>query len=312
MRICAIDIGTNTVQSLIADVVDGRLAIVSDEERFARLGQGVDAERRLAPEAMERAVVCLAAAQETAVRLGAEQIVIGATSASRDAANVGDLAARVRAELGLDYRVLSGADEAALSFRGAVAAWPDAPAGSVVVVDVGGGSTEIALGTAAGGVTARTSLDVGSVRLTERRFGTRPVDAPSVEAARADVRAAVEAAPAGLRTAVADALARGAPVVATGSIARLLARLAGLDPDTGIPRVPLSVVADWEGRLAALTPAETLVLDPIRLAGREDVVAAAVLVLGTTLSSLGADAYVTARGGLRHGLALAAAEALIP
>ncbi|HEX9953356.1 MAG TPA: hypothetical protein VGB53_16415, partial [Rubricoccaceae bacterium] len=152
-------------------------------------------------------------------------------------------------------------------------------------------------------------LDVGSVRLTERRFRTRPVDAASVEAARADVRAAVAGAPSVLGDAVAEALAQGAPVVATGSIARLLARLAGLDPDGGIPRVPLGVVAEWEGRLAALTPAETLTLDPARLAGREDVVAAAVLVLGTTLAALGAYAYVTARGGLRHGLALAAAEA---
>ena len=312
MRICAIDIGTNTVQSLVADVAGGRLSAVSDETRFARLGQGVDAARRLAPEAIERAVACLAAAQVTAIRLGAERIVIGATSASRDAVNVGDLADRVRDELGLDYRVLSGAEEAALSFRGAIAVWPDAPAGPVVVVDVGGGSTEIAVGTALGGVTARTSLDVGSVRLTERRFRTRPVDAAAAEAARADVRAAVAAAPSALRDAVAAALAAGAPVVATGSVARLLARLAGLDPGRGTPRVPLGVVAEWEGRLAALTPAATLALDPARLAGREDIVAAAVVVVGTVLAAIGADAYVTARGGLRHGLALATAEALQP
>ena len=89
MRICAIDVGTNTVQSVVADVAGGRLAVVADEERFARLGQGVDASRRLAPEAMDRAVACLAAAQQTAERLGAERVVIGATSASRDAAERG-------------------------------------------------------------------------------------------------------------------------------------------------------------------------------------------------------------------------------
>ncbi|HEX8385933.1 MAG TPA: exopolyphosphatase, partial [Rubricoccaceae bacterium] len=177
MRVCAIDVGTNTVQSLVADVTaDGRLAVVEDEERFARLGQGVDASRRLAPEAMDRAVACLRAALDTAARLGAERVVVGATSASRDATNVADLVARVRRELGIEYRVLPGEAEAALSFRGALGRWADAPDGPVVVVDIGGGSTEVALGTRAAGVTARVSLDVGSVRLTERHFSIRPPD----------------------------------------------------------------------------------------------------------------------------------------
>ena len=308
MRVCAIDIGTNTVQSLVADVSGGRLDVLADEERFARLGQGVDAARRLAPEAIDRAVACLAAAQATAVRLGAERIVIGATSASRDAANTPDLARRVRDELGLDYRVISGAEEAALSFRGALAAWPDAPVGPVAVVDVGGGSTEVAVGTAAGGVAQRASLDVGSVRLTERRFPVRPPGVAAIDAARSDVRSAVAALPTAVANAVFDALRSGAPVVATGSVARLLARLAGFDTRTGTPRVPLGVVAEWAERLAALTPAEALAVDPETLRGREDIVAAAVLVLHTTLAALGADAYVTARGGLRHGLALASAD----
>lgn len=308
MRICAIDVGTNTVQSVVADVTAaGGFEIVADEERFARLGQGVDAARRLAPEAMDRAVACLRAAQATAERLGAEAVVIGATSASRDASNVGDLVARVRDELGLDYRVLPGEQEAALSFRGALARWPDAPGGPVVVVDVGGGSTEIALGTAAAGVSSRTSLDVGSVRLTERRFAARPPAADSVAEARADVTRAFAAVPG----AIAEAVAAGAPVVATGSVSRLLARLAGFDTSEGAPppHVPIAAVAEWSERLLALTPEETLALDPAALAGREDVAAASVLVLRTVLEALGAVQYVTTRGGLRHGLALAAAGA---
>ena len=308
MRLCAIDVGTNTVQSLVADVAGGVLTPVENEERFARLGQGVDASGRLAPEAIERAVACLAAAKAAADRLGAHAVVIGATSASRDAANVSDLIQRVRDRLGLDYRVISGADEAALSFRGALAMWPEAPPGPVVVVDVGGGSTEVALGTRAAGVAERVSLDVGSVRLTERRFATRPPDGASVRAARQDVQAASEAVPG----AVVSAVANGAPVVATGSVARLLARLAGFDTSPGVPppHVPTGAVAEWADRLLALRPDEALAIDPAVMAGREDVAAAAVLVLHTVLGALGAAAYVTTRGSLRHGLALDAAERL--
>ena len=304
MRICAIDVGTNTVQSVVADVTAGGLTILADEERFARLGQGVDASHRLAPEAMDRAVACLRAAQVTATRLGADRTVIAATSASRDAANVDVLVARVRGELGLDYRVIAGETEAALSFRGALARWPGAPGGPVVVVDVGGGSTEVALGTASAGVSARVSLDVGSVRLTERRFGTRPPGADAVDVARADIVRAFEAVP----PAIAAAVAAGAPLVATGSVSRALARLAGFDTaGAAPPTVPASDVAVWSERLLSLTPEETLALDPKSLAGREDVVAASVLVLRTVMEALGAPGYVTTRGGLRHGLALSEA-----
>ena len=295
MRICAIDVGTNTVTSIVADVEGGRLHVLEDEERFARLGQGVDASGRLAPEAIERALDRLAGAKGTADRLGAEHVVIGATSASRDARNVGVLVDRVRRELGLDYRVIPGVEEAALSFRGALALLPEVEAATVV--DIGGGSTEVVTGTRAGGVGFRTSLDVGSVRLTERHFSERPVSAEAARAAEADVTAALAAVPR-------ERLAR--PVVATGSVARLLARLAGAEGTT--PHVPHADVRAWRERLLSLTPDETRALAPDVLTGREDVAAAAVLTLETVIRGLGADGYVATRGGLRHGLALQAAD----
>ena len=288
MRICAIDVGTNTVMSVVADVADGRLAVVEDEERFARLGQGVDASGRLAPEAMDRVLDRLAAAQATAQRLGAERVVIGATSASRDAANVGELQARVRDELGLDYRVISGEEEAEASFRGALALLPGVDA--ALVVDIGGGSTEVALGTRAAGVTHRQSVDVGSVRLTERHFQERPPSVDAVEDARLDAEAAYAAV----------GFERGeAPLVATGSVGLLVARLVRAED-----RVPAGALRPWRDRLLARTPEEALALAPDVLAGREDVAAAALLLLDAALARFGADAYVRTAGGLRHGLAL--------
>ena len=306
MRIAAIDIGTNTAQLVVADVEAGGLAVVAEEERFARLGQGVDASRRLAPEAVERAMRCLAESKATAERLGADRTVIGATSASRDATNVGELQARVRRELGLEYRVISGREEARLSFVGALALAPDlADDAPVVVLDVGGGSTELVVGTRAGGVGERVSVDVGSVRLTERHLGARPASEAALAAARADVAAALEAVPASVRSAVAG----GAPLLATGSVARILARLAGA---AGAPPVvPLDAIREQAARLAALTPAETLAGDA-GLAGREDVIAAAVLVVAEVLGGLGAPGYTPSAGGLRHGLALHAAGEAAP
>ena len=293
MRLCAIDVGTNTVLSVVADVAGGRLTVVEDEERFARLGQGVDASGRLAPEAIDRVVDRLAAAQATAERLGAERTVIGATSASRDAANVGVLQARVRDELGLDYRVISGEAEAEASFRGALAMLPGVDA--ALVVDVGGGSTECALGTRAAGVTDRQSVDAGSVRLTERHFSeARPPSAAAVAAALEDAEAAYAAV----------GFERGeAPLVATGSVGRLVARLVGADD-----AVSAAALRAWRDRLLALAPAEALAVAPDVLAGREDVAAAALLLLDAVLARFGADAYVHTTGGLRHGLALAEAE----
>ena len=292
MRVCAIDVGTNTVMSVVADVDAGALEVVADEERFARLGQGVDASRRLAPEAMDRVVDRLGQALATAERLGADRVVVGATSASRDASNVGELRDRVRRELGLEYRVISGEHEAAASFAGALALLPALEA--ALVVDIGGGSTEVARGTRAHGVTSRQSVDLGSVRLTERHFPTRPPDAGATRSALGDAR----------RTYGALEVVRGdVPLVATGSVGSLVARLAG--PGGG--SVLRAVVGEWRDRLLALTPAEALALAPDVLEGRQDVVAAALVLLYAALERFDAADYVPTRGGLRHGLALEAA-----
>ncbi len=296
MRVAAIDVGTNTVLLVVADVADGRLYVVADEERFARLGQGVDGAGRLAPEAMDRVVDRLAACRATAERLGAERVVIGATSASRDAANVGSLVARVRDEVGLDYRVIAGETEAALSFRGALALMPDLPDGEEAsVVDIGGGSTEVVAGRKGAAPDFRVSLDMGSVRVSERFVAARPPSAAQVEAAAAFVADALARVP--------DRVAAVRPLVAVAGTAKVAARLAGAT-DT----LQAVDVRAWRDRLLALTPDETLALDPALMAGRADVAAAGLLVLAAVLDRFGADRLRFSPAGLRHGLALAAAE----
>ena len=158
------------------------------------------------------------------------------------------------------------------------------------MVDIGGGSTEVALGTRAGGVAARQSVDVGSVRLTERHFSVRPPGAPSVAAALEDAEMAYATV----------GVDRGdAPLVATGSVGRLMARLAGADP------VPAEAVRQWRDRLLTVTPADALAVAPDVLAGREDVAAAALLLLAAVLDRFGAASYIPTSGGVRRGLALA-------
>jgi exopolyphosphatase / guanosine-5'-triphosphate,3'-diphosphate pyrophosphatase len=296
MRIAAIDVGTNTVLLVVADVEDGRLTVVADEERFARLGQGVDGAGRLAPEAMDRVVDRLTAYRVTAEGLGAEQIVIGATSASRDASNVDTLIARVRDEVGLDYQVIAGETEAALSFRGALALMPDLADGQeAAVVDIGGGSTEVVAGRKGEAPSFRVSLDVGSVRVTERFFSQRPPRPEQVEAATAFVAEALARVP--------DGVAAVRPLVTVAGTAKVAARLVGAT-DT----LAAADVRAWRDRLLALTPDETLALDPALMTGRADVAAAGLLVLAAVLDRFGAERLRFSPAGLRHGLALAAAE----
>src|SRR5690606_15103170 len=193
---------------------------------------------RLTDAAMARALDRLAASAATAARWGAGRVVVGATSASRDARNVGVLAARVRERLGLDYRVLSGEEEALLTFRGALAMVPGIT--EACVLDVGGGSTEVVAGRRDAPPRFRVSLDVGSVRLTERFFTLLPPAAAAVREAEAAVR--------------------GLPLVEGGGTARVLAALAGVEGDA--PAIPLATVRAWRDRLLGMAPEAVRALAP--------------------------------------------------
>lgn len=191
-RIAAIDCGTNSIRLLIAEVTGARLHEVHRETRIVRLGQGVDATGELARDAIARTRAALIDYAALLRLHGVERVRMVATSATRDAANRDAFFAMTAEVLGAVIpgsmaEVISGAEEAELSFRGAVGELDNAGA-PFVVVDLGGGSTEIVLGKTDDEVVASYSADVGCVRLTERCLHSDPPTAREVAAARKVVR----------------------------------------------------------------------------------------------------------------------------
>ncbi|MBL8950045.1 MAG: Ppx/GppA family phosphatase [Myxococcaceae bacterium] len=168
-RYAAIDVGTNSVLLLVAERdARGKWQPVLERAEITRLGKGVDQSKRLAPEAIETTVKCLEGYAKEAREAGAAKIVTSATSAARDASNGREFLDAAKARAGLDIEIIAGAEEARLSYASAHADFGgEVP---LIVLDIGGGSTEFIYGTAAGEVQFRHSFDVGSVRMTER-FG---------------------------------------------------------------------------------------------------------------------------------------------
>ena len=195
-RVAAIDIGTNSVRLLVADVEgtssrDAKIVPLDRRMRITRLGQGVDGSRALAPDAIERTVVVLREYRDALAEHGVTQVRATATSAARDASNRDEFFAAAHDALGVTLELLSGEEEAALSFLGATADL-DAPA-PYLVVDIGGGSTEFVLGTDA--PVGLVSLDMGCVRITEQFLHSDPPAPEELSNAVAVVRDLVAEVP---------------------------------------------------------------------------------------------------------------------
>jgi len=191
--VAAIDCGTNSIRLLVAEVdaATGALTDLTRQMRVVKLGQGVDRTGEFAAEALERTFAALDAYAATCRDLGVERTRFVATSATRDARNRDLFLDGVHARLGVTPEVISGNEEASLSFRGVVSAVAGAPS-PYLVVDLGGGSTELALGS--GELESAYSMDVGCVRLTERHLVSDPPTVEQQAAAVADVRAALAVA----------------------------------------------------------------------------------------------------------------------
>src|ERR671934_1615804 len=186
MRVAAIDLGTNTTRLLVADVHDGRVDEIERETRITRLGEGVDERRRLLPVPIARVRNCLSDYRRAVEELGAERTLCVATSAVRDAENGEAFLGEVEWSYGFETRLLSGHDEAQLTFRGASVGRELAD--ETLVVDIGGGSTELVTGNSSE-LRFHDSLDLGGVRLTQRFLRTDPPTAEELAACAAAVRA---------------------------------------------------------------------------------------------------------------------------
>jgi exopolyphosphatase/guanosine-5'-triphosphate,3'-diphosphate pyrophosphatase len=260
-RVAAIDCGTNSIRLLIADIDrsngTAKLTDVVREMRVVRLGQGVDATGELAPEALERTFTATADYARLIREHGAGAVRFVATSASRDARNRQTFVDGIRGLLGVEPEVISGDEEAALSFAGASSVLPILDDDQVLVVDLGGGSTEFVLGTAEG-VTAAKSVDVGCVRLTERHLRNDPPTTEQIAAAEADVDAAIT------RAALDVPLERATAVVGVaGSVTTITAHALRL------PEYSPEAIHGTELSIDAIRKAATDLLEMSR-AGRAD------------------------------------------
>ena len=304
MRVATIDIGTNTVLLLVAEPgADGGLRSVAERATITRLGQGVDRSGRLAPEAIARTVSCLADYSSVVRELGAERVAVVGTSAMRDAEGGEEIRAVVRARLGVEARVISGDEEARLTFRGSLGGLPVGEQ-EHAVFDIGGGSTEVVLGRLEHGrpvISWARSFDVGSVRLTERHGEDRH----AIEQSARDAFASVPPLP-----------GAGTPVGIAGTMTTLAAVAMGLAPYDGarvhgheMSRHDLEAVL---ARLAALdVDARRRV--PGMEPKRADVIVAGGVIAVALLTRWAAGSVRISDRGVRWGLAeeLAAEGALV-
>jgi exopolyphosphatase / guanosine-5'-triphosphate,3'-diphosphate pyrophosphatase len=311
VKVAIVDLGTNTCRLFLARVSaagQGRPSVVQQAARlttFVRLGQGVDETGRLHPQAVRRTHDCLASYSAQVEAFAPQRRLLVATSVLRDAADGPEFLEGVRRGYGLPGRVLRGDEEAALSFRGGTAGL-DPAAGPVVLVDIGGGSTEFAVGRPGEAPAVVRSLDVGVVRLTERFVRHDPPAAAELVALRDYVCAAIVA---GVPPAARAAARLGVGVA--GTYTTLVAHKLGLHAyrtELGLGHA-LSLV-DIEaaiGLFAGLTNAERGRLAGIRK-GREDVILAGALIAREACIAFGLDAMRVSEADLLEGAALALAE----
>ena len=307
-RVAAIDCGTNSLRLLIADVDPARRTLTDVERRMeiVRLGQGVDATGRLAPEALDRTLRVLAqyAADIEAARAGAVRMV--ATSATRDASNAADFTTGVQQALGILPEVIGGQEEATLSFTGATGELGGTGPGRLqppyLVVDIGGGSTEFVLGTGAPDeALSAISVDVGCVRLTERHLHADPPRPAEIAAARGDIDRALDDVAAAVPVSAARTLVGLAGSVTT--VTAIALGLADYDPaKTHHARLSTEDVRRVTDQLLSQTHAERAAIAALH-PGRVDVIGAGALILYRLMDRFGFGEMVTSEHDILDGIA---------
>jgi exopolyphosphatase / guanosine-5'-triphosphate,3'-diphosphate pyrophosphatase len=298
MNIASIDIGTNSVLLLVASLdSSGRMATIEYESRVPRLGRGVDAQRRLQSDSIARVIEVMLEYATMIRRHEVAAVVVGGTSAVRDAANTDDLARAIKTATGFELQVLSGSDEAIWTYRGAISGIDGFT--SIAVIDIGGGSTEISVGTPSA-ITDHISLNVGSVRLTERFFKHDPPGPDEIARARSFIREHLHNAErfvhpdlrwigvAGTATSIA-ALMQGKKEITIADLTNRLVRRIDVD------RVFMKIVAMPARAIRSLSDV---------MEGRADVITAGTLILQEAMETFGCDRLTVSERGLRYGLVL--------
>ncbi|MCS6712667.1 Ppx/GppA family phosphatase [Brachybacterium sp. EF45031] len=310
--VAAVDCGTNSIRLLIArqEQPGGPLVDLERHMEVVRLGYGVDRTGVLDPAAIDRTLDACRRYARLIAQHQVEAVRFVATSATRDASNREAFVRGVREILGVDPEVISGDEEARLSFRGAVGALPDLPEGEILVVDIGGGSTELVLGRDE--PTAAISLDLGSVRLTERCLPTDPPTPAEIDAARAEVDAQLDRAAAEVPWARARALVGVAGTVTT--LTALALNLEQYRPEAthgaSLPVAQIQDLADTVLHSSRELRAQHGAIHP----GRIDVIGAGALIWSRIIERVAAAGEIntvrTSERDILDGIAQSALERL--
>ena len=298
MRVAAIDCGTNSIRLLIADIDGNNFREVVRDMEIVRLGQGVDQTGQFHPDAIARTLAAVDKFAAEIAKRGVEKIRFCATSATRDATNRHLFVDGVRERLSIEPEVISGNEEAALSFAGAIQDL-DPAEGPFLVVDIGGGSTEFVFGTSS--VEAARSVNIGCVRMTERHFANDPATSEQIELARTDIQAAIAQAAAEVPITQAKTLVAVAGTATTVAAAAL--NLPEYDRYAiHLARISAAQVHDASTMFLTKNREERLALGYMH-PGRVDVIPAGALVLSEIIKATGATGFVASESDILDGMA---------
>lgn len=297
-----IDVGTNSVRVLVAEIEDRRVRSLDRDLVITRLGEGVDRAGRLGDDPIRRTVEAIGGFWDRCRAAGAERTRIAATSAVRDAANRDEFLRAVRERTGRDAEVLAGDEEARLGFAGATSELPGEGA-PYLVIDIGGGSTEFVAGSAA--AERWISIDIGSVRLTERCVRSDPPAGDDVARVATEADAALGPVEEAVRPREARTLVGLAGTITTAAAIAL--GLSGYDRDAiHHARLTAAGVGAVRERLAGMTSAQRKRL-PAMPAGREDVIVAGLVILERAMARFGFGEVLVSEADILDGLALSLA-----
>lgn len=302
-RVAVIDIGSNSTRLLVADVEDGRVAPVERRSTVTRLGRGVDLSGRLAAEAIEAACAAIDPYVATLQELGAEAVDAIATSAVRDADNGAAFVAELRERFALSARVLDGEEEARLAYLGATS--ETAPEVPTVVIDIGGGSTELIVGEGRQ-IDFHTSLQAGVVRHTERHLVSDPPTPVELDALAGDLRALIEAATLPAPRADAGIAVAGVPT----SLAAIELELEPYDPKRVHGHVlELRSIQRMLSRLAAAPLAQRMQIPGLH-PDRAPTIVAGVVTLVESMRAFDLERITVSEHDILYGTAIALSESI--